>query len=121
MRKQINAWADANIEASKREDSSSIELQREFTRDEVKGCVAKLKNRKATGTDGKVNEFLKYGQEGMITMMVLLYSWIWKNEYTPKRWRGEMVVNIFKKGDKTEPGNYTGMALLSTVRRENVL
>ena len=43
--------------------------------------VAKLKNRKAAGADGIVNEFLKYGGEGMITMMVLLYDWIWKNEY----------------------------------------
>ena len=46
---------------SKREDSGSIGLQREFTRDEVKECVAKLKNRKAAGADGIVNEFLKYG------------------------------------------------------------
>ena len=43
-------------------------------RDEVKECVAKLKNRKAAGADGIVNEFLKYGGEGMITMMVLLYN-----------------------------------------------
>ena len=42
--KEINAWAEANVEASKREDSSSIALQREFTRDEVKECIAKLKN-----------------------------------------------------------------------------
>ena len=60
-----------NVEASKREDSGSIGLQREFTRDEVKECVAKLKNRKAAGADGIVNEFLKYGGEGMITKMVL--------------------------------------------------
>ena len=57
----------------------------------------------------------------MIAMMVLLCNWIWKNEYTPKRWREGVAVDLFKKGDKTEPGNYTGMALLSTVRRENVL
>ena len=47
--KEINAWAEVNVDASKREDSGSIELQREFTRDEVKKCVAKLKNRKADG------------------------------------------------------------------------
>ena len=38
-------------------------MQREFTSDEVKECVAKLKNRKAVGADEIVNEFLKYGGE----------------------------------------------------------
>ena len=33
----------------------------------------------------------------MITMMVDLYNWIRKNEYTPKRWREGVVVNLFKK------------------------
>ena len=47
--KEINAWAAVNIEASKREGSSSKGLQIEFTRDKVKECVAKLKNRKAAG------------------------------------------------------------------------
>jgi len=51
----------------------------------------------------------------MITMMVDLYNWIWKNEYTPKRWREGVVVNLFKKGDKADPGNYRGITLLSTV------
>ena len=51
----------------------------------------------------------------MITMMVDLYDWIWKNEYTPKRWREGVVVNLFKKGDKADPGNYRGITLLSTV------
>ena len=44
-------------------------MQREFTSDEVKECVAKHKNRNAAGADEIVNEFLKYGGEGMITMM----------------------------------------------------
>ena len=70
--KEINAWAEVDVEASKREDSSSIGLQREFTRDEVKECVAKLKNRKADEADEIVNKFLKYGGEEMIAMMVLL-------------------------------------------------
>ena len=42
--------------------------------------------------------FLKYGGEGMITMMVMLYNWIWKNEYyIPKRRREGVLVNLFKE------------------------
>ena len=66
--KEVNKWAYANVEESKREDNGS---------NEVKECVAKFKNRKAAGADEIVNEFLKYGGEGMITMMVELYNnWI---------------------------------------------
>lgn len=65
--------------------------------------------------DGIVNELVKFGGEGMIQMMVLLFNWVWENEYAPSRWRKGVVVNLFKKGDKTDPGNYRGITLLSTV------
>ena len=68
-------------EESKREDSGSNELQRGFS-DEVKDCIAKLENRKVAGTDEIVNGFLKYGVDGIVTMIVKLYNWIWKNEDT---------------------------------------
>ncbi|CAB1118438.1 unnamed protein product [Ectocarpus sp. CCAP 1310/34] len=58
---------------------------------------------------------MKFGGKGMIQLMVLLYNWVWKNEYTPSRWREGVVVNLFKKGDKTYPGNYRGITLLNTV------
>ena len=38
---------EANVDASEKEDSGSEELQREFTREEIKQCVAKLENRMA--------------------------------------------------------------------------
>ena len=40
----------------------------------VRGCVAKLKNRKAAGADGIVNGSLN--GEGMFTMMVMLCNGI---------------------------------------------
>ena len=47
---------EANVDAPEREDSSGSEgLQRGFTREEVKKCVAKLKHRKAAGADQLVN------------------------------------------------------------------
>ena len=116
--KEINAWAEANVGASEREDRDSDGLQREFTREEAKRCVVELENRKASRADEIVNEFMRYGGEGMlmVTMMVMLYIWIWKNEYAPKRWR-EGVVNLFKKGGKADPGNYREI----THRWQNIL
>ena len=33
----------------------------------------------------------------------------------PPQWRHGLIVNLFKKGDKEEPGNYMGITLLSVV------
>ena len=74
-------------------------------------------NRKAPGADELVNEFIRYGGEGMLTMMFMLYNWIWKNKHAPKRWRDGVVVNFFKRGDKAGPGSHRGTTLLSNVRK----
>ena len=47
--KEVNTWAEANVGASEREDRGSGGLEREFTKEEIKKRVAKLKNRKAAG------------------------------------------------------------------------
>ena len=71
--KEIDAWVQANVGASERERSSgSYRLQRECTREEVNKCIGKLKNRKAAGADQIVNDCMKYGGEGIITIMVML-------------------------------------------------
>ena len=50
----------------------------------------------------------------MLTMMITLYNWIWKNEHAPRRWREGVVAKCFMKGDKAGPGTYIGITLRST-------
>ena len=50
----------------------------------------------------------------MVKMLGKLYALIWKEECVPMKWRG-LIVNLFKKGDKEDPGNYRGITLLSVV------
>ena len=79
---KINPWAEASVGASEREDRGSDGLQGECTREETNKCVAEL-DRKARGE--RVHEFIKYGGEGMLAMMVRLFNLMWKNEYALKR------------------------------------
>ena len=52
----------------------------------------------------------------MLTIMIMTYhNWIWKHEYAPERWREGVVVNLFKKGDTADPGNYRGITLPGSV------
>ena len=40
---------------------------------------------------------------------------IWREETVPKQWREGLIVILFKKGDREDPGNYRGITLLSVV------
>ena len=48
-------------------------------------------------------------------MLEQLFSVIWQEEIVPRQWRDGLIVNIFKKGDREDPGNYRGITLLSVV------
>ena len=61
-----------------------------------------------------MGELLKYGGVGMVKMLGKLYALIWKEECVPMKWRG-LIVSLFKKGYKEDPGNYRGITLLSVV------
>ena len=54
-------------------------------------------------------------------MLIMLYNWILKNEYASRRWREGVIVNLFQKGDKADPGNCRGTTLLSTVGQTFIL
>ena len=49
--------------------------------------VAKHGNRMAAMTDIIVKKLMKHGGGIMFITTVMLYSWIWENEYAPQRWR----------------------------------
>ena len=38
-----------------------------------------------------------------------------RRRIVPRQWRDGLIVNIFKKGDREDPGNYRGITLLSVV------
>lgn len=82
---------------------------------EIFRCIKKLKNNKTGGSDGLVGELLKYGGSGMVDLLQILFSVIWREEIVPPQWREGLIVNLFKKGDKEDPGNYRGISLLSVV------
>ena len=51
----------------------------------------------------------------MVLLLEKLFSIIWREEVVPRQWREGLIVNLFKKGDREQPGNYRGITLLSVV------
>ena len=97
------------------EEAGDAFLDKEVEKGEITKCVRKLKNNKTGGSDGIVGELLKYDGSGMVDLLEQLFSVIWQEEIVPRQWRDGLIVNIFKKGDREDPGNYRGITLLSVV------
>jgi hypothetical protein len=86
-----------------------------FTVQEIETALKKLACHKAGTRDGLVNELLKYGGRALVDMFHRLVTVLWATESVPQQWRSGDIVNIFKKGDKADPGNYRGITLLNVV------
>ena len=51
----------------------------------------------------------------MVDLLEQLFSVIWQEEIVRRQWRDGLIIHIFKKGDREDPGNYRGITLLSVV------
>ena len=51
----------------------------------------------------------------MVDFLHQLFSVVCYEEVVPPQWREGLIFNVFKKGDKEDPGNYRGITLLSVV------
>ena len=108
---------ESKVEACGRMSGSCEDafLDKGIEKAEIAKCLRKLKNSKTGGSDGLVGELLKYGGSGMVSLLEQLFSVVWHEEAVPRQWREGLIVNLFKKGDREDPGNYRGITLLSVV------
>jgi hypothetical protein len=82
---------------------------------EVREAVKSLKNDKAPGPDGIVNEVLKTGEYTLWKAIASLFNDCLQQEDVPEQWKKSTTVIIPKKGDREDLKNYRPIALLSTI------
>ena len=89
-------------------------LNKVISEDEVLKCIKKLKNNKACGYDGILNEFLKHSQPKLLSLLTLLYNLILTSGKIPESWTVGYISPIYKgKGDANNPDNYRGITIVS--------
>lgn len=90
-------------------------MDREITREEVISAIKRAKVNKAPGEDQIANEFYKSLPDNWIVYLTQLYNKIFDSEQIPAAWSCVLMTMLHKKGDKTDPANYRGIALVNSI------
>ena len=48
-------------------------------------------------------------------MLLIVFNLVWDNRFAPTYWREDLIVSLFKKGDRENSGNYGDIALVNVV------
>ena len=83
------------------------------TMDEMARAIAGLKDGKAPGGDGIPAEVWKHGGDNLFSNLHQLITNAWDVGFVSQAWKDASIVTVYKKGDRTDCGNYRGISLLS--------
>ena len=83
------------------------------TMDEMARAIAGLKDGKAPGGNEIPAEVWKHGGDNLFSILHQLITNAWEVGSVPQAWKDARIVTIYKKGDRTDCGNYRGISLLS--------
>ena len=91
---------------SSQDPHSNGMLDQLITLAEVSNVVKAIKNNKSAGSDCILGELIKYGGKPMCKMLLMLFNLVWDNEGAPSYCREGLILSLFKKGDREDPGSY---------------
>ena len=83
----------------------------QITEDAVLKKLNNLVTTKSPGPDGIHPRVLKEVSSSIAPALTILYNNILKTHDIPEDWRSAIITALFKKGDKTDPGNYRPVSL----------
>lgn len=84
-----------------------------ITVEELDRALARCKAGKAPGTDQLSGEFIRAMPQEWRAYTLQLFNKCLEKEYTPLAWSEVLMTMILKKGDKLDPSNYRGIALVN--------
>ncbi|UYV75015.1 hypothetical protein LAZ67_12002100 [Cordylochernes scorpioides] len=92
-------------------------LDPEITFEEIGRAIRDLKNNKASGPDDIPNEIIKVLPDSYMGLLEQFYNRALIMGHYPTIWTKSIIHPIFKSGDKDNPSNYRGIALISNLSK----
>jgi hypothetical protein len=88
-------------------------LNGEIMAEEIIKGIKLLKNGKAAGEDGVMNEMIKVGERPLINVLIKLFNKVLTCGIYPMEWGEGIITSIFKGGCVDETNNYRGITITS--------
>ena len=93
----------------------------QITWSEISSVIKQMRKGKATGTDlipGEIYKLVENETEPISQLsksILKLFNDVYNGDKFPLEWKDCTIVPIFKKGDRLDPNNYRGIALINTL------
>lgn len=91
------------------------ELDEPISLEKLNKAITNCKNAKSPGPDQILNEQFKELPQNWRLYLLTLFNKVLERETVPEAWPRAALTMLFKKGDKNEPGNYRGIALINNI------
>lgn len=97
--------------------TSDPELDKPITLEELDFCIKRAKTGKSPGCDNISNNFYKSLPMSWKLHMLNLFNRVFELAQVPADWTSVILCMLYKKGDKSDPLNYRGIALVNCVTK----
>ena len=104
----LGSVSDSDVVES---DENVLDYNSPISLEEVVKALNKLKSGKAAGPDMIIGEILKYATNSIAPFFVKLFNHMFDHGLYPNNWTQAIILPLYKKGDKNDPGNYRGISL----------
>ena len=116
MGKEVTRSDENIVDPEAHTKDYNIDLNKDFTVEELKAAVKCIKNNKSCGVDNVLNEFIKHSPDTFIELLTKYFNIILNSGCIPEDWTLGIILPIYKnKGSPKEADNYRGITLLSCV------
>ena len=102
-----------DVESTERD--INVELNKNFSCEEVRESLQNLKCGKSAGQDNIYPEFLKYVPGNLVEVLNSFFNLVLKTGLAPDGWALSTICPIHKKGPMTDPNNYRGISLINCI------
>lgn len=106
---------EATLQISHSSNNIFNELCFSLSETEIDKAILSLKRGKTPGIDTLSSDMLKAGRIALVSHLTRLFNSILSSGMFPDAWRCNTLSPIFKKGDKSKPENYRGIAVSSAL------
>ena len=113
----LNIETDADQEVLNELEQMPVDesLAEPFSEDELDKAIKNMKPGKSPGPDGILPETIIHGGCVLKNHLLTIFNFFWITEFIPSDLVNPNIAILFKKGDRSQCGNYRGISLLSVV------